>query len=140
MCLSIDRPATTTALFAAALVCVGVLAGCTAQAPDQATPAAAAPAPAPATPPVAANLLEVFPPAPERELVLNNCASCHNAACAAIGQRPAARWDALLVAHRDRLSGVDLDKLFGYLKANFDDSKPEPKIAPALLAGGCTPF
>lgn len=133
---------TLTARIALVLACAATIAACTAQAPDGSSPAAATPA-ASATPPaqpVAATLLEVFPAAPERDLVLNNCASCHNAACAAIGQRPAARWDALLVGHRDRLTGVDLDKLFGYLKANFDDSKPEPKIAPALLEGGCTPF
>jgi hypothetical protein len=87
-----------------------------------------------------ASLLEVFPAAPERELVLSNCASCHNAACSAIGQRPAARWDALLASHRDHVSGVDLDKVFAYLKTNFNDGKPEPKVPPALLEGGCTPF
>jgi hypothetical protein len=79
-----------------------------------------------------ATLLDVFPAAPERELVLSNCASCHNAACSAIGQRPPARWDALLASHRDRVSGVDLDKVFGYLKTNFNDGKAEPKVPPAL--------
>jgi hypothetical protein len=125
---------------------LAILTACTAQAPDSqasavappAGSAAASPAPVPVAAPV--TLLDVFPAAPERELVLANCGSCHNAACAAIGQRPAARWDALLVAHRDRLSGVDLDKVFGYLKAHFNDGRPEPKVPPALLEGGCTPF
>ena len=90
-----------------------------------------------------ATLLDVFPAAPERELVLSNCASCHNAACSAIGQRPPARWDALLASHRDRVSGVDLDKVFGYLKTNFNDGKPEPKVllrcskAAARLSSRC---
>jgi hypothetical protein len=79
-------------------------------------------------------------PRPERELALSNCASCHNVACAAIGQRPSARWDALLAGHRDHVRGVDLDKVFGYLKANFNGTRPEPKVPPALLQGGCTPF
>lgn len=125
-----------------ALGCGLTLAACTAQAPDRAAPASGAPAAAASdpTPAAPATLLDIFPAAPERELVLNNCASCHNAACAAIGQRPAARWDGLLAGHRDRVSGVDLDRLFSYLKANFDDSRPEPKVPPTLLEGGCAPF
>jgi hypothetical protein len=35
---------------------------------------------------------------------------------------------------------VDLDTVFAYLKTNFNDGKPEPKVPPALLEGGCTPF
>jgi hypothetical protein len=127
----------------AVVACGAALVSCTAQAPDRAAPPASTASASPASPPAAAapaTLLDVFPPAPERELVLNNCASCHNAACAAIGQRPSARWDALLASHRDKLTGVDLDKVFGYLKAHFNDGRPEPKVPPALLEGGCTPF
>jgi len=72
--------------------------------------------------------------------VLNNCAQCHNLACSLIGQRGAARWDNLEKSHADRVTGVDLDALFGYLKANFSDAQPEPKVPARFLEGGCTPF
>jgi hypothetical protein len=130
----------------AVLAFVAAQAACAAQAPDREAPTASTPAAAAASsrPPAAdatpATLLDVFPAGPERELVLNNCAACHNAACSAIGQRPPARWDALLASHRDRVSGVDLERVFGYLKTNFNDGKPEPKVPSALLEGGCTPF
>src|SRR5713101_6723464 len=83
------------------------------------------------------NIADLFPPGPGRDEVFNNCASCHNVACSAIGQRTRARWDALKQGHADRVPGQDLNIVFNYLKANFDDSKPEPKIAPQLLEGGC---
>jgi hypothetical protein len=87
-----------------------------------------------------ASVADIFPAGGQREAVLNNCASCHNVACAAIGQRSAERWDALKESHRENVPGVDLDALFGYLKANFDATKPEPRVPPRFLEGGCTPF
>jgi hypothetical protein len=38
------------------------------------------------------------------------------------------------------LSEQDRETLFGYLKEHFNDSKPEPKVPPQFLEGGCTPF
>ena len=70
---------------------------------------------------------------------MNNCASCHNVACSAIGQRTPERWDSLKEAHKEQVSGADVDAIFAYLKANFDSSKPEPKVPPQFLEGGCTP-
>jgi hypothetical protein len=87
-----------------------------------------------------ATVVELFPPGPAREQVLNNCGSCHNIACSVIGQRSAARWDALRESHKDKMKGVDLAGVFAYLKANFDDSRPEPKVPSKFLEGGCTPF
>jgi hypothetical protein len=101
-----------------------------------ATPAAAA-APEPAT------VADLFPEGAGRSLVLASCGSCHAVACAAIGQRTAARWDNLKLDHRDKvtsLSEQDRETLFGYLKEHFNDSKPEPKVPPQFLEGGCTPF
>ena len=71
---------------------------------------------------------------------MNNCASCHNLACSVIGQRPPERWDALQASHKDKTPGADVPAMFAYLKTNFDSSKPEPKVPPAFLEGGCTPF
>ncbi len=98
---------------------------------------AAAPAAAAAEPKTVA---DIFPAGPQREAVMNTCGSCHNLACAAIGQRSAERWDALRDGHKDKVSSGDLTAMFEYLKANFNASRPEPKIPPRFLEGGCTPF
>ena len=101
--------------------------------------------PTPATAPVAepSTVAEIFPDGEGKDLVLNNCGSCHAVACNAIGQRTAARWDALRDDHGDKASGLsedDLDTVFSYLSAHFDDSTPEPRVPEAFLAEGCTPF
>ncbi len=71
---------------------------------------------------------------------MDNCATCHNVACSAIGQRTPDRWNALRESHRDKVTGADLDTIFAYLSVNFDDTKPEPRVPPVFLEGGCTPF
>ena len=112
------------------------------EAPAQ-TESGAASAPASAPAPAAdepKTVADIFPPAPEKEVVLSSCGTCHNVACSAIGQRPAGRWDDLRKSHADRVSGVNVDGVFAYLKTHFDDSKPEPKVPPAFLEGGCTPY
>jgi hypothetical protein len=109
-----------------------------------AAPAAGAKPPAAASDTAAGaepkSVAEIFPAGAQRDAVINNCGSCHNLACAAIGQRSAERWDALKEAHKDRVAGADLNAMFEYLKANFDATKPEPKVPPRFLEGGCTPF
>ncbi len=124
----------------------------TASAPaaQAATPAAAAPSAASATAPQSAapsaaaaepsSVAEIFPPGPGRDTVLNSCASCHNLACSAIGQRPPARWDSLKESHKDRIPDADASAAFAYLKSHFNDANPEPKVPPKFLQGGCTPF
>jgi mono/diheme cytochrome c family protein len=102
--------------------------------PAQAAAATRAAAPIPAT------IADLLPPGPGREAVLTNCGSCHNLACSAIGQRMAARWDALKESHKEKVSDADRDAAFAYLRANFNDTKPEPKVPPKFLEGGCTPF
>jgi len=132
---------------------IGVLAGAwlcaacggagTTEKPASAAPAAAA-APAPAAAASAApepkTVSDLFPDGPQKTAVINNCASCHNLACSVIGQRTAERWDSLEKSHKEKVSGADVAMMFAYLKANFDASKPEPKVPPAFLEGGCTPF
>ena len=100
-------------------------------------------APKAAEAPRLATVADLFPEGAGRALVLENCASCHAVACAAIGQRTAARWDNLKADHGDKipsLSEQDREILFAYLKAHFSDSQPEPKVSPELMVGGCTPF
>lgn len=104
-----------------------------AQAPAAQEPESAAPE----------TIADLFPEGEGRALVLNNCAGCHAVACAAMGQRTPARWEALQAAHREHISAMsdeDLETIFTYLQENFDDSQPEPTIPAAFLQRGCTPF
>ena len=136
-------PAWTFAVAVAAAALAGACAEATAPAVDSSETASptrpAADAPSGPAAESVATVADLFPPGPGRDQVLNNCGSCHNLACATIGQRPAARWDALRDSHRDKVSD-GLDAMFAYLKANFDESKPEPQVPSRFLEGGCTPF
>jgi hypothetical protein len=126
-----------------------LLVACTAAAPGVTSEQAAASnsSSAPPAPPAAGataseprTVADIFPPGPGRDQVLTGCASCHNVACAAIGQRSAARWDALRDGHKEHMQGADLSVMFAYLKSNFDDTKPAPIVPARFLEGGCTPF
>ncbi len=143
------------AWIAGCLLSGGMAVGCTQAAapgnkPQTSAPAsqASAQSPRPATndavvAAVPATAADLFPPGPARALTLDNCATCHNLACSTIGQRPNARWDSLKKSHVEKVPGLsdaDLSAVFEYLKANFNDSKPEPKVPPKFLEGGCTPF
>jgi len=87
--------------------------GSDAPATGTAAPAAAPAAAAPATPAVEyKTVADVFPDAPEKAMVMNNCASCHNVACSVIGARTDDRWNSLRDSHRERVSGADVDAIF----------------------------
>jgi hypothetical protein len=132
------------------LVLLALASGaCEAGAPGTGEPAAsatstAAPAASATTTPPAApefrTVADVFPAGPQKEAVMNSCGSCHNVACSAIGQRSPERWKALEEGHKDKVTSGDLHGMFEYLAANFNASKPEPKVPPRFLEGGCTPF
>ena len=98
------------------------------------------------TPPAAeepATVADIFPEGEGRQIVLNNCASCHAVACTAIGQRTEGRWGELREAHREHvptLSEESLVAAFAYLSANFGADRPEPNVPARFLEGGCTPF
>jgi len=135
----------------AIVIAVGcLLAACGKSASERGSAAQAAASQPQSTPAVStekpagqSSLASIFPPGPGRELVLNTCGSCHSTACAARGQRTAERWDSIKKDHKDKLTGSsseDLNVMFSYLKANFNDTKPEPQIAAELLQQGCTPF
>ena len=85
----------------------------------------------------------VFPPGPAQEKVLGACGSCHSVTCVTRGQRTAESWLAVKKGHQDKMSGAsaaDLDLMFSYLSANFNNTKPEPRIPAELMQQGCTPF
>jgi hypothetical protein len=93
--------------------------------------------------PMPKTLNELFPEGLGKPLVLESCGSCHAIGCSAIGQRTEARWENLKEDHRDKvasLSEQELETVFGYLNEHFGAAKPEPRVPPHFLAGGCTPF
>ena len=139
-------PITERALWLLILI-AGLTAACgKSSAPAADAPAASAPssaAAAPAKPAEAFNMATIFPAGAGRDLVLDTCGTCHPVVCAARGQRTAERWDSIRKGHQDKLtaqSAANLNVMFAYLKQNFNESKPEPKVPPELLQQGCTPF
>lgn len=126
---------TAAALFAVA--CGGGGSDTPTEAPAAESAPAASAAPAAAAP---ATVADIFPEGPAKSQVLNNCASCHSVACAAIGQRSIERWESLRESHRENVSGADLDLIFAYLSEHFGPDDPEPNVPAAFLEGGCTPF
>jgi cytochrome c5 len=140
------------ALLLAVILGAWLLTGCSkpgTPAAESVQPTTAKPEPTPAPPaadvkssaPLTA--ASIFPAGPGKDLVLNTCGSCHPVACTAQGQRTAERWESLKNGHKDKLTSVgsaDLETTFAYLKANFNESKPEPKIPPEFLQQGCPPF
>ena len=103
-------------------------------------PPAQAAAPVPGEP---FRLASVFPPGQGRDKVLGTCGSCHALVCVTRGQRTTKRWENIKASHRDKLTDAgtaDVDEMFAYLKANFNETRPEPRVPPELLQQGCTPF
>lgn len=141
----------TRALCVAGLILGGslIVACGKSDAPPAETPRAApAASPSPSAAPAAgsaqpANAASLFPAGDGRQLVLDTCGSCHPVACSARGQRTPAQWDRIRESHADKVSALtkaQMDTLYTYLKANFNDTRPEPQIPAELLQQGCTPF
>jgi hypothetical protein len=135
------------ALVPAALLLAGLLTAACGGGGTPADSAAGTTAPAgdaamaaPVTTPEPATVAEIFPPGEGRDQLLNSCGSCHNLACSAIGQRTDDRWESLKEAHSDKIGPAELDQIFTYLKANFNDTRPAPNVPARFLEGGCTPF
>ncbi len=133
-------------LFDAALVtrphiAIGVallaLAACTAE--DQSTPTPE-PAPAPTEPvdsgPITIDLDAIFPAGAGRDLVLNNCQTCHTWVPIVVLQMDEAAWYRNGLNHRGRveaLSDEDFETLYAYLSATFTPERPVPALPEALL-------
>jgi hypothetical protein len=130
------------ALFVVALGCL--LAACGTSPGSDTGTAPAEPSPqTKASPQEPFRLVNVFPAGAGRDQVLNSCGSCHSAVCVTRGQRSKERWESVKDSHKDKLpntSATELNEMFSYLAANFNESKPEPEVPAELLAQGCTPF
>lgn len=73
----------------------------------------------------------IFPPGAGRELLLYNCTACHSFVRIVLGQRSKQEW--LLVRRKMRpnvshLSDAEVDTLFAYAEANFNETKPVPDL------------
>lgn len=83
----------------------------------------------------------IFPPGPGRDLVLNNCQSCHTWAPIVVLQMAPDEWDRWAVEHRQRVPSLTDDEfatLKTYLVQNFNPDRPVPELPPALLEGWTT--
>ncbi len=79
---------------------------------------------------------KIFPPGAGRDLVLYNCTGCHSFVRLVIGQRTREAWQAVrrrMGPKARGLSDQQLDDLFSYLEANFNDTKPVPSVPDWLL-------
>ena len=111
-----------------------LLAACSA--PARPPQPAKAEAPPPTTQKASVDLNAIFPPGPGRELVLNNCTTCHTFVPIVILQMTKEAWQRNSRDHRGRvtaLSDADFKTLYLYLQANFNPARPVPKLPAELL-------
>jgi mono/diheme cytochrome c family protein len=78
----------------------------------------------------------IFPAGPGRDLLLNNCQSCHTWVPVVVLQMQEEEWFRWSIEHRQRVSGLtdeEFATLYDYLVANFNPDRPVPELPPALL-------
>ena len=120
-----------------ALVVTGALTltgGCGGSAPSGAQPSGAQAATG--SEPTRVNLDEIFPPDPGRDLVLNNCQSCHVWVPIVVLQMDEDGWRRNSLEHRDRVQGLsdeEFETLYDYLSSTFTPDRPVPTLPPELL-------
>jgi hypothetical protein len=71
-----------------------------------------------------------------RELILNNCTTCHIFVAIVVQQFDKAGWDGLFERHRDRaaqLNDTQINEMKAYLAANFNPQIDPPDVPPELL-------
>jgi hypothetical protein len=98
--------------------------------------AAGTPAAAPSAGPNKLDMNAIFPEGPGRDLVLNNCQNCHTIVPIVVLQMEEDAWNRSGLDHRERVIGLpddDFKTLYDYLKANFNPSRPVPKLPQELL-------
>ncbi len=86
--------------------------------------------------PIKVDLDEIFPPGEGRDLVLNNCQSCHVWVPIVILQMDKDAWYRNSLEHRDRVSRLSDDEfriLYAYLSSTFTPERPVPTLPPELL-------
>ena len=86
--------------------------------------------------PVKLDIDAIFPRGEGRDLVLNNCTSCHTIVPIVVLQMTKDAWDLNAREHRDRvtsLSDTDFATLYTYLAASFNPERPVPQLPEELL-------
>jgi hypothetical protein len=121
------------ALFAGAFI---TCAACSGPAPPP-PPRQAQATPASDSGPNHVDINAIFPAGPGRELVLDNCTSCHTFVPIVVLQMNKDEWERNKRIHRSRvpaLSDPDFEVLYQYLVANFNPNRPVPTLPKELLA------
>jgi len=118
-------------------VALVTLAACSAE-PDKSAAPAPPPPPAEAADsgPVTVDLDAIFPQGPGRDLVLNNCQTCHVWVPIVVLQMDEAAWYRNSLNHRGRveaLSDAEFETLYAYLSSTFTPDRPVPQLPPSLL-------
>ena len=91
--------------------------------------------------PTRVDLDAIFPPGPGRDLVLNNCQSCHVWVPIVILQMDKDAWHRNSLEHRGRveaLSDEDFEVLYNYLSSTFTPERPVPELPAGLLEAWTT--
>ena len=73
----------------------------------------------------------IFPQGDGRELVLANCTACHGFVRIVLTERTRDEWATVKRSMAPKVSALSddqIDSLFAYLEANFNDTKPAPKL------------
>lgn len=74
-----------------------------------------------------------------REVVLQNCTSCHTFVPIVKAQKSPDEWGAMLSTHRDKIADVpgdEITRIQQFLAARFNPQTPPPKLPPELEALG----
>ncbi|MDE0262793.1 MAG: hypothetical protein OXJ37_10375 [Bryobacterales bacterium] len=82
------------------------------------------------------NINNVFPEGAGRQLVLDNCQSCHVLVPILVLPLDEAAWYRSSLEHRERVEGLsdgEFELLYEYLAAHFTPDREPPKLPPALL-------
>ena len=125
------RSQVSAALRVAAMTVCIALAGC-GQAPQSETGAE----PEPPRDWSDFNIRDVFPEGEGRELVLNNCQSCHVLVPLLVLPMDEAAWYRNGLEHRERVEGLsdeEFETVYEYLASAFKPDRPKPELPPALL-------
>lgn len=91
---------------------------------------------APANTPNKVNMDEIFPAGRGRDLVMNNCQTCHTFVPIVVLQMDKNAWQRNSLDHRQRVPGMsdeDFKVLYEYLSSNFNPDRPVPTLPKELL-------
>jgi len=113
---------------------LALVAACGGPAPSDAQPTEASDTAG--SEPIRVNIDKIFPPGPGRDLVLNNCQSCHVWVPIVVLQMDKAAWYRNSLEHRDRVEGLSDEEfkvLYDYLSSTFTPDRHVPELPPELL-------